>query len=316
MTSIADTLLEGRYPENYIPQNGDSNDSACLSCLRTAYLRERLASRIQSHVDLARPIEQIKWLFTRTNAYLTEAIVSDPGHQNKILQQNAELDYFDMLEDIDKADCFAVCQHSEHYPDQLKDLKAAAPPVLFGRGDMDLLTTTSIAIVGARKASGYGLEIAATLGRGIARDFPVLSSMAMGIAGAAHRGALESGSTIAVLPCGPDRPYPATHTRLYRQIVERGLVISEMPPGADAWRWSFTARNRIIAALAERTILVEATEKSAAVNTIHRAGRLNRWTGAVPGPVTSNNSNAPNDLIVNRDASCVVSTETALKGLI
>jgi DNA processing protein len=132
----------------------------------------------------------------------------------------------------------------------------------------------------------------------------VVSGLAFGIDGCAHRGALETGRTIAVLGSGPDVAYPATHRSLWRQICERGVVISELPPGATPWRWTFPARNRIMAALAGMTVVVEAAARSGSLITADLAADLGREIGAVPGPVTSRASAAPNNLLAG--GACLV----------
>ena len=125
----------------------------------------------------------------------------------------------------------------------------------------------------------------------------VLSGMAFGIDACAHRGALESGRSVAVLGCGPDVAYPAAHRSLWRRIQENGLVLSELPPGTGAWRWSFPARSRIMAALAGLTVVVEAAEGSGSLGTAEIAADLGREVGAVPGPVSSRVSAGPNCLL-------------------
>ncbi len=167
-------------------------------------------------------------------------------------------------------------------------------------------------IVGARRATSYGREIARELGRELAAaGMVVVSGLAFGIDGCAHRGALDGGRTIAVLGCGPDVAYPASHRSLWRQICETGLVLSELPPGAPPWKWTFPARNRIMAALAGMTVVVEAATRSGSLITIDLAADLGRDLGAVPGPVTSRASAGPNDLLaggahVIRDAQDVL----------
>jgi DNA processing protein len=115
----------------------------------------------------------------------------------------------------------------------------------------------------------------------------VISGMALGIDAAAHVGALETGTTVAVLACGADRAYPARHRGLYERIVERGVAIAELPPGTPPWRWSFPARNRLIAGLALLTVVVEAGERSGSLITADFAMQQGREVGAVPGQVTS-----------------------------
>jgi DNA processing protein len=125
----------------------------------------------------------------------------------------------------------------------------------------------------------------------------VVSGLAFGIDGCAHRGALEAGLTVAVLGCGPDIAYPASHRSLWRQIAEQGLVLSELPPGTGAWRWTFPARNRIVAGLCGMTVVVEAARRSGSLVTADLAADHGRDVGAVPGPVNSRVSAGPNDLL-------------------
>jgi DNA processing protein len=133
----------------------------------------------------------------------------------------------------------------------------------------------------------------------------VVSGLAFGIDACAHRGALDAGGpTIAVLGCGPDTSYPAAHRSLWARIAETGAVISELPPGSTPWRWSFPARNRVMAALAGMTVVVEAAARSGSLITADLAAELGRDLGAVPGPVTSRASAGPNELLAG--GACVV----------
>jgi DNA processing protein len=220
---------------------------------------------------------------------------------DEFLTWNESLTEGEMLASLENAECWACCRHDSRFPEGFAD-GADAPVAVIGRGGglplAEITLANSVTVVGARKATGYGLEVAASIGRDVAASgLNVISGMALGIDGAVHRGALERGPTVAVLGCGPDRPYPATHTRLYRQILERGLIISELPPGADAWRWSFPARNRIMAALAGMTVVVEAAWKSGSLITAEMAGDAGRDVGAVPGPVTAGAAAGTNELI-------------------
>jgi DNA processing protein len=176
------------------------------------------------------------------------------------------------------------------------------PPIgLFVRGDADLglLTQTAVAVVGARACSSYGGQVARSLGRELAAaGVVVVSGLARGIDGAAHRGALEAdGLTVAVLGCGVDRDYPASHRELARRIVERGLIVSEYAPGVEPAPWRFPARNRIIAGLAAATIVVEARERSGALITADLALEEGREVFAVPGEITSSLSKGTNALL-------------------
>ncbi|HEU4905475.1 MAG TPA: DNA-processing protein DprA [Solirubrobacterales bacterium] len=147
--------------------------------------------------------------------------------------------------EVAEAECWAVCRHDPLYPVGLRDT-ADAPWALFGRGDPELLRrldpSGAVSVVGARRASSYGRDVARELGRELAAaDLVVISGLAFGIDACAHRGAIEAGLTIAVLGCGADVAYPAAHRSLWRRIGESGLVVSELPPGSGAWRWTAAA---------------------------------------------------------------------------
>jgi DNA processing protein len=193
----------------------------------------------------------------------------------------------------------AVCRCEPDYPERLREL-ADPPAVLHVAGDASALEPAeAVAIVGARRGTSYGLEVARALGRGIsAAGLPVVSGLAMGVDSAAHTGALAAAAPpIAVLAGGADVPYPRSCRGLYARIVERGCVVSELPPAFDAYRWSFVARNRIIAGLAALTVVVEAAERSGSLTTADFAAQLGRPVGAVPGPVTSRFSAGTNGLL-------------------
>jgi DNA protecting protein DprA len=141
------------------------------------------------------------------------------------------------------------------------------PAQLYLRGEADpaLLARPAVAIVGARACSSYGAQVARALGRELAAaGVVVVSGLARGIDAEAHRGALEAGTTVAVLGCGIDRDYPRAHAELARRIAAEGLVVSEYGPGVEPAPWRFPARNRIVAGLALATIVVEARERSGA----------------------------------------------------
>jgi DNA processing protein len=176
------------------------------------------------------------------------------------------------------------------------------PPVgLFVRGgaDLDVLAQPAVAIVGARACSGYGASVARSIAREIAAaGLVVVSGLARGIDGEAHRGALDAGGvTVAVLGCGIDRDYPAAHAELARRICERGLLVSEYAPGVEPAPWRFPARNRIVAGLAGATVVVEARERSGALITADLALEEGREVYAVPGEITSALSAGTNGLL-------------------
>jgi DNA processing protein len=175
------------------------------------------------------------------------------------------------------------------------------PPGLYVRGTAspEFLARPSVAIVGARACSPYGSQVARMLGRELsAAGVVVVSGMARGIDGEAHRGALETGgATVAVLGCGIDRDYPAAHAELARRICAAGLVVSEYEPGVEPAPWRFPARNRIVAGLCRATIVVEARERSGALITADFALEEGREVLAVPGEITSALSGGTNALL-------------------
>jgi DNA processing protein len=176
-----------------------------------------------------------------------------------------------------------------------------APAGLFVRGDppVELLEAPAVAVVGARACSPYGAHVARLLGRELARaGLVVVSGLARGIDGEAHRGALESGGpTVAVLGCGIDRDYPAAHADLARRIAASGLIVSEYAPGVEPAPWRFPARNRVIAGLAQTTVVVEARERSGALITAELALEEGREVFVVPGEITSALSAGTNALL-------------------
>jgi len=175
------------------------------------------------------------------------------------------------------------------------------PACLYLRGGADagLLQEPAVSIVGARACSAYGRSVTRSLARQLAgAGLVVVSGMARGIDGEAHRGALEAGGrTVAVLGCGIDRDYPAAHAELARRICERGLVVSEYEPGVEPAPWRFPARNRIIAGLCRATVVVEARERSGALITADFALEEGRDVLAVPGEITSSLSAGTNALL-------------------
>ena len=177
------------------------------------------------------------------------------------------------------------------WPGQLADLGDAQPYALWLRGTADLrfACLRSVAIVGSRAATAYGSYLAAEISATVAaRGWAVISGGAYGVDAAAHRGALGAGGvTVAILACGVNVPYPAGHKDLLEAIAVRGVIASEWPPGWNATRLRFLVRNRVIAALAAGTLVVEAGQRSGALNSARHARDLGRRLMAVPGPVTS-----------------------------
>jgi DNA processing protein len=185
------------------------------------------------------------------------------------------------------------------YPPLLAELHDPPRRLYLRGGPAEVLSLPAVAVVGARSCSAYGAQVARELARELAAaGVVIVSGLARGIDGEAHRGALAVGGlTVAVLGCGIDRDYPRAHAELARRIAESGLVISEYPPGVEPAPWRFPARNRIVAGLAKATVVVEARERSGALITADFALELGRDVFAVPGEITSGLSKGTNDLI-------------------
>ncbi len=197
------------------------------------------------------------------------------------------------------------------WPIGMDDLDRHAPLGLWVRGRVDVFAgnSPSIALVGARAATGYGEHVAGEASAGLSdRGFVVVSGGAYGIDGMAHRAALASdGTTVAFLAGGIDRFYPMGHESLLTRIASsNGAVISEVPCGTAPTKWRFLERNRLIAAASDATVVLEAGLRSGSINTAGHASALGRPLGAVPGPVTSPASAGCHRLLREYDAVCVV----------
>jgi DNA processing protein len=280
--------------------------SACDKCLRRAWLLARLSG----FIEIAR----------RAHAALPEVLaLSDDDlvravagrEQGVVVADMQRLDLHAARERTAEAGLTAICRHDEGYPPRLRHARDA-PAALFVGGSVDRLavvadeTRRSVAIVGARRASSDGLEVARALGRDLAlAGVPVVSGMALGIDAAAQRGALDGGGlSVAVLGCGAEAAYPPSKARLHGELLARGVVVSELPPGTRPRRWTFPARNRIIAGLADLTVVVEAAERSGSLITADLALRLGREVAAIPGPVVSPLNAGTNALL--RDGATLV----------
>lgn len=220
----------------------------------------------------------------------------------------ASVDAAAQLESAVRAGIRFVTPEDDEWPAGLNDLDhiepvqemLGAPVGLWVRGPARLdRTAQAIAVVGARDSTSYGCNMAAQIaGDMVMADRPVVSGAAFGIDRAAHLGALSvRGTTVAVLACGVDVAYPVAHERMLEEIARTGAVVSELPPGETVKRQRFLSRNRLIAALSDGVVVVEAAIRSGALNTATWADRLSRQVMAVPGPVTSAQSQGAHELI-------------------
>jgi DNA processing protein len=282
-----------------------SEPRACPECLRRAWLLARLAPYIE-RIATGAPGSRSPELLRLSDEDLVAAAA--PSVATQVLAGVREIEERRLRDELRAAQCWACCRHDALYPEGLRDA-ADAPRALIGRGDPTLLEgikpDDAVTVVGARRATAYGREVARELGRELAAaGLVVVSGLAFGIDGCVHRGALDAGKTVAVLGCGADVAYPQAHRSLWRRICEQGLVLSELPPGTGAWRWTFPARNRIMAAIAGMTVVVEGARRSGSLITADLAVDLGRDLGAVPGPVTARTSAGPNDLLAG--GACLV----------
>jgi DNA processing protein len=201
----------------------------------------------------------------------------------------------------------------ESWPVGLDELGLHAPIALWLRGNPSTLRSLdrSMALVGARAATGYGEHITMEASAGLVdRGYTIVSGAAYGIDGMAHRAALaSSGQTVAFLAGGVDRFYPSGHEALLTRIVQTGAVLSELPCGSAPTKWRFLQRNRLIAAASRATVVLEAGWRSGSLNTAGHASTLGRPLGAVPGPVTSAASAGCHRLIRDYTATCVTTVD-------
>ncbi len=224
---------------------------------------------------------------------------------------------------LERLGAWALCREDYEFPNSLKEIYNP-PPILFGLGDSDLLNEKSVAIVGARRATRYGQEVAKNLAGGLSsKGLAVVSGMALGIDTSAHRGALGAGGkTIAVLGSGLDRPYPARNRGLMKEIAESGAVITEFLPGTNPEPGNFPRRNRIICGLSQGVVVVEAGLKSGSLITASLALEQGKEVMAVPGSVRSPVSKGTHWLIKqgaflvedSRDVLEVLGLDTEAKG--
>ena len=282
------------------------NDAACDACLRRSWLLARLSGWIEHARQGPTALPEILAL---PNDRLIHGVAGADGE--RIRGELGAVDVEEIRGSVETAGLTAICRHDAAYPPRLLHARDAAA-VLFVGGPVEHLAAfhdeeqRSVAIVGTRRASADGLEVARALGRDLAiAGVPVVSGMALGVDAAAQIGALDAGGlSVAVLAGGAERPYPPSKARLHARLLSSGLVVSELPPGTRPRRWTFPARNRIIAGLADLTVVVEAAERSGSLITADLALRLGRDVAAVPGPVLSPQASGTNALL--RDGATLV----------
>jgi DNA processing protein len=228
-----------------------------------------------------------------------------------------DLDPVALLDRYRAAGVAVLLPGDPEYPAALRN-DPERPAVLFSRGDIGVLGGPStVAVVGTRRCSSYGREVAFELGERLARaGVTVLSGLARGVDAAAHAGALQADAAppAAVVGTGPDVPYPSSSAALWRRVAEVGVVVGEAPLGARPDRWRFPARNRILAALADLVVVVESPARGGAMTTVEEALQRGIGVAAVPGSVRSPLSVGPHRLLA--DGAAVVTSAADVLGLL
>jgi len=253
-------------------------------------VREKVAIPSQEHAELVR----------RTKPRFQPTIVDD------------------VLRLCERSDVDILTRDDAEWPtEQFAPMGDQAPFVLYVRGNAWALAMerqNRVAIVGARAATSYGEHVTGELVAGLVKDHVIVSGAAYGIDGAAHRMAVAAGgSTVAFLAGGVDRPYPAGHANLIERIADSGAVVSEVPPGSAPTKWRFLQRNRLIAALGDASIVVEAGYRSGSLNEAGHARAFGRPIGAVPGPITSAASAGCHRLI--REGATLITDSADIRAL-
>ena len=283
--------------------------SACPECLRRSWLLAALAPHLDVVWKRRTPLRDVLAL---EDTALIEAVGG--ARRAELRSRHAGFDATAALRVCGRAEVTPLCHHDPRFPERLRT-GPGSPRLLHVAGGLERLQALlgpgdqpgpAVAVVGTRRASAEGLEVAATLGRGLSRaGITVVSGMALGIDSSAHAGALDGGgATVAVLAGAAELAYPRSKAALHRDLRRAGCVVSELPPGFTPFRWCFPARNRIIAGLAQLTVVVEGAERSGSLITADFASALGRDVAAVPGRATSPRTRGSNGLI--KDGAAVV----------
>jgi DNA processing protein len=238
----------------------------------------------------------------------------DPIKFKATIEKVKSFDSIAAFQSIEKSGGCFIIPGDTQWPLRVDELET--PPIgLIVKGNLDILGNPSLAIVGTRNPTPYGSRIAGDFAAGfVDREWDIVSGGAYGIDSAAHRGALVAeGRTIAVIASGIDLQYPAGNTRLFEEICENGAIVSEVMPGVVAMPHRFLTRNRLIAALSQATLVVEAAFRSGSLRTARDAAELMRPVMAIPGPINSPSSEGCHRLIGERAAELVTSVADAVE---
>ncbi len=272
-------------------------------------LLNAVALTVLPGISRPRAAAVFKELSAQQSAVALEHVIAMCGADARAeaLARDARAEAAVLLDRASAAGIDVIRWDEARYPSLLRTI-ADPPPVLWVRGAPDALTRPSVAIVGSRAATPYALEVAGRLAAELAgRDVVVVSGLARGVDGAAHRGSVEAGGrTIAVLGCGPDVVYPREHADLAASICRDGVLLSELGPGAPPLPEHFPLRNRVISGISLGVVVVEASEKSGSLITARCALEQGRDVMAVPGSVLGGRNRGSHALL--KDGAKVVET--------
>ncbi|MEX2236095.1 MAG: DNA-processing protein DprA [Dehalococcoidia bacterium] len=264
-------------------------------------------------LEAAFPDMESAWNASRSDL---RAAGLDEGTCDRIIAGRHEIDPDAVMDIVVSHGMDVITWHDPRYPRQLAEIDDK-PPMLFVRGSLAEQDQWAIAVVGTRRATPYGRQVAEQLTAALsASGITIVSGLARGIDAIAHRAALQAGGrTLAVLACGLDMVYPPEHKRLAEAVIDQGALISEYPPGVEPRGDFFPRRNRILSGLSLGVLIIEAGEKSGALITAQQALEQNREVFAVPGPIYSGASRGTNSLIRDSAAKLVTSPDDILEEL-
>lgn len=248
-------------------------------------------------------------VFERIKADLYDSI-----KHSVIVEKVKKFESAQSFQSVEKTGSHFIIPGDADWPLRVDELES--PPIgLIVKGNLEVLSNPSLAIVGTRNPTPYGVRIAGDFAAGfVDREWDIVSGGAYGVDSAAHRGALVAeGRTIAVIASGIDLQYPSGNARLFEEICENGAIVSEVMPGVPALPHRFLTRNRLIAALSQATLVVEAAFRSGSLRTARDAAELMRPVMAIPGPIYSPSSEGCHRLIGERSAELVTSVADAIE---
>ena len=237
-------------------------------------------------------------------------------HEFSLLQKSAKQNLDQIIEGYKRDNIQIVSIYDNEYPEQLKYIENQQF-CLYCKGNIDLLKSDCIAVVGSRKISDYGRVVTSQFVKEfVSAGLTIVSGMALGVDSVAHNTTLQNqGATIAVLAGGFNHIYPTANFGLYKQICQNGLVITEYPPNAEPLSYNFPVRNRIIAGLSKGVLVTEAGLKSGALHTKNYALDMGRDVFAIPGKITSSESEGTNNIIRQCQGALVTSPKDVFNAL-